>query len=216
MRRQGFCVVLTLLLTAVMVGAAADKVHSQAGAGRITLSPTSGFSTVTVAGTGFYGGTITIYWDGKPVPTVPSPLDGSGTQFGEFTAIISVPTQTEPGEHTVTAVDQENTVAHATFIVVDLTGQDGPAGEQGPPGESGSAGEQGPPGEPGPAGEGGLPGEPGPAGEGGLPGESGPAGEQGPPGESGACGAISIAAIVLAAIALGLAVLSRLKKWTIG
>ncbi len=51
-----------------------------------------------------------------------------------FTAIISVPTQTEPGEYTVSATDQEGALAHATFTVIDMTGP------QGLPGEPGSGG----------------------------------------------------------------------------
>ena len=207
MRRLSFFVILTLLLTLVLAGTTADEVYSQARApARITLSPTSGFSVITVAGTGFYGGEITIYWDDDIIPTVPSPLHGSDTQYGEFTAIISVPTQTVPGEHTVTAVDREDTVADAVFIVVDMTGPQGTPGEPGLPGDS----ESGPPGEPGPAGE------RGPAGLQGLPGPPGPPGPPGEAGSGGGTSGVSIVAIILAVVALGLTLLGRVKKWVIG
>lgn len=195
MKRLSFLVTLTLLLTLAMVGVTAHEVYSQRAS--ITLSPTFGFSAITVTLSGFYGGEITIYWDGERIPTVPSPLYSYDTQEGEFTAIISVPTQTEPGEYTVMARDQEGSRATAIFEVIDMTGppgEPGPPGEQGPPGEP-TAGEQGPPGEPGPP---------------------GPPGETGPPGEPGPGAGMSIVAIVLALIALGLTVFGKIKKWVIG
>ena len=170
MKRPSFLVISLLLLTLVVVGTTADEVYSQAGAPQpsITLSPTSGFSAITIAGVGFFGGEITIYWEEEPIPTVPSPLYGSDTQDGSFTAIISMPTQIEPGEYIITAQDQERFIADATFTVIDMTGPQG------------------------------------------LPGEPGPAGEPGP----GA--GMSIIAIILAVIAIGLAVFGRIKKWIIG
>jgi len=180
-KRFSFFVVLALLLNLVVVGATANEVYSEAGVpARITLSPTSGFSAITITGSGFYGGEITINWDGERIPTVPSPLYSYDTQEGRFTAIISVPTQTDPGEHIVIARDQEGAEAGAVFEVVDMTGP------QGLPGGQGSRGEQGPP------------------------------GEQGSPGEPGPAGGISIAAVVLALIALGLTLLGRIKKWVVG
>lgn len=189
MKRLSLFVFLATLLILV-VGVPSHKVYSQHG-GSISLSPTSGFSTVTIAGSGFYGGEISIYWDGEPIPTVPAPLYAN--QQGNFTAIISVPTQTDPGEHTVTARDQGGTTASAIFEVVDMTGPQGPRGEQGPAGEQGSAGEPGPQGEPGP------------------PGEQGPLGPPGPAGEPAPRG-LSIAAITLALSALLLTLLRRAKR----
>ena len=191
MKRFSFFVVLALLLNLVVVGATANEVYSEAGVpARITLSPTSGFSAITITGSGFYGGEITINWDGERIPTVPSPLYSYDTQEGRFTAIISVPTQTDPGEHIVIARDQEGAEAGAVFEVVDMTGPQGLPGGQGSPGEQGPRGEQ--------------------------PGEQGPPGEQGSPGEPGPAGGISIAAVVLALIALGLTLLGRIKKWVAG
>ena len=198
MKRLGFLVIVMLLLTLVLAGATADKVYSQVVRPSIILFPESGFSTITVAGVGFFGGKITIYWEEDPIPTVPSPLYTSDTQDGSFTAIISVPTQTEPGEYVITALDQEGFSASATFTVIDMTGPQGPLGEQGPAGESGP---QGSPGEQGPAG---------------MPGPPGPPGEQGPAGEPGPGSGMSIIAIILAVIAIGLAVFGKIKKWVIG
>jgi len=213
MKRLSFLVILTLLLTLVLTVVATDQVYSQAGASaRISLSPTSGFSAITVTGTGFYGGQVFIHWDNDPdpLPTVPSPLYGSDTQYGTFTAIISVPTQTEPGEHTVTAVDREGTIADAVFTVIDMTGPQGLPGTRGEPGPAGADGAQGPPGAPG------IPGEPGPMGKTGPAGEQGPPGGQGPPGEPGPAGGIGIVALIVALIALGLSLFGRIKKWVIG
>ena len=66
--------------------------------------------------------------------------------------------------------------------------QQGPKGEQGPPGPQGSKGDQGlpgPAGVTGPKGEQGLAGPVGPKGEQGPPGPQGPKGDQGPPGHAG-------------------------------
>ena len=139
----------------------------------------------------FFGGQITIYWDGEPIPTIPSPLYLHDTQEGGFTAIISIPTQTEPGEHTVMARDQKGATARAIFTVIDMTGPQGPAGEQGAPGRQGPAGTQG------------------------APGEQGPRGEQGAPGASLSV-LPSILAILLALVAIVLAILGKIKKWVIG
>jgi len=194
MKRLSLFIILALLFTLVLVGTTSDEAYSQVRS-RITLTPDSGISAITIAGTGFYGGEITIYWDDDAIPTVPSPLYSYDTKEGRFTAIISVPTQTEPGEHDVTAEDQEDYAASAIFTVIDVTGP------QGTPGTVGERGPQGLPGEPG------SDGEPGAQG---LPGETGPSGEPGP----GA--GMSIVAIILALIALGLILFGRIKKWIIG
>ena len=130
----------------------------------ITLTPATGFAATTVSGLGFApNSAITITWDGTPIPTVPSPLmtDVNGT----FTAIISVLTPLDPGDHIVTATDALGNSAEATFTVVDMTGPQGPQGATGPqgePGEQGETGLQGPQGSPGATGP---QGETGPAGE---------------------------------------------------
>jgi hypothetical protein len=70
--------------------------------------------------------------------------------------------------------------------------QQGPKGEQGPPGPQGSKGDQGLPGVAGvtgPKGEQGVAGPAGPKGEQGPPGPQGPKGDQGPPGQVGLQGA---------------------------
>lgn len=196
------------------------------GAGAITLSPSSGFSAITITGTGF-NGTVTISWDGTPIPTVPSTIVPDPS--GNFSAIISVPTQTVPGNHEVKATSGQTITtggdtgkpttttytytASAIFEVVDMTGPEGPEGPAGPAGENGARGLTGS------AGAQGLQGEPGLQGPQGESGEQGPQGE---PGEQGAAGAavagvtMSIVALVLALVALGLMILGKVKKWIVG
>jgi hypothetical protein len=195
MKRFGL-IILTLILTMTFMVITATSVSS---AESIELYPESGFSTVTVTGTDFYGGEISIFWDGTRVPTVPTVVyPDYQRETGEFTAIISVLTPNEPGEHTISVRDQEGGRASAEFTVIDMTGPQGPKGEEGATGATGPAGSAG---EPGPTGE------PGPQGE---PGEQGPIGEPGP----GA--GMSIIAIILALTAVVLSIFGRLKKWIVG
>jgi len=135
----------------------------------ITLMPSSGFASTTLAGSGFSNNSaITITWDGTTIPTIPNPLITDTT--GDFTAMISVPTQTTPGDHTINATDATGTWATATFTVVNMTGTQGP---QGPKGENGTQGLQGPQGPKGDTGEQGLIGPQGPKGENGTQGSPG-------------------------------------------
>jgi len=215
-------IALPLMISLVMLFVTAEVV----GAAGITLTPSSGFSALTVQGTGFFG-TVTIYWDETAIPTVPMAVIPDPS--GNFTAIISVPTQTAPGTHTVKATSSQTVpstlptgqptsstityTASAPFRVVDMTGPQGlqgpagPAGETGARGITGAAGAQGPQGEPGPQ---------GPQGE---PGPQGPQGESGTAGVSGVATAglsMSILALILAIVALAFMVLGKLKKWIVG
>lgn len=210
-KKLGLFDILVVFL-ALVGGITANEVYAHPA--MISLSPASGFSVTTITGSGFFGGMVTIYWDGDPISTIPPSLYGD--ESGNFTAIISVPSQTDPGEHTVMARNQEGNKGSAIFEVVDMTGPQGPQGEQGPAGPQGLAGEQGPPGE---QGEQGSAGQQGPAGERGPQGEQGPqglsGGEQELPVEQGLPeGIISIAAIIIALIALGLTLLRAMKKPT--
>jgi hypothetical protein len=128
MRRVSVSIVLTLLLVLALAGAMPGAVYAQSN---IDLSPTSGFSCITISGQGFVG-QVTIYWAGKPISTVPSPVDLAND--GTFTAIITVPTQTKPGDYTIRADGLRGTTASARFTVVDMTGATGPAGPAGPEG----------------------------------------------------------------------------------
>ncbi|MBE0511771.1 PKD domain-containing protein [Candidatus Bathyarchaeota archaeon] len=129
----------------------------------LILVPDTGIASTTVVGEGFEPtSTVTITWDGTSIPTVPSPLVTDSD--GSFTAIISVPTQDEPGIHIVNATDEAGNSAVGTFTVLDLTGPAGPTGETGPAGPTGETGPAGPTGETGPAGETGATGATGPAG----------------------------------------------------
>ena len=75
----------------------------------------------------------------------------------------------------------DNTDAPAT---VNIKGETGPQGEQGPQGPAGADGAQGPQGVPGIAGPQGIQGERGPQGLQGPHGEQGPSGQDGAPGKS--------------------------------
>ena len=216
----------------------------------VTLSPTSGFSAITVTGlinngTGYYFDTVSVYWDGNQIPTVPSQIFASGS--GTFTAIISVATQTSPGDHTVqvtvvgrssqtTAAPGSITISGtAIFKVINMAGPaglPGPTGTPGPPGPAGTPGPTGLPGTPGPAGPAGPPGpagskgatgDTGPAGPAGAPGPAGPIGPQGPSGEPGKIEApsqvisgVSILALILSLGCIALFILAKLKKWIFG
>ena len=199
MKRWNLLVILTLLLTLALAGATTDEVYSQDTS--ITLTPESGCCAIIISGEGFFGGEIFIYWEDDQIPTVPSPLYTRDTKDGNFTAIITVPTQTEPGEYVITAIDQEHFNADAIFTVVEVTGPAGPPGDPGPAGPPGPQGPEGPTGDPGPAGA---------TGSQGLP------GEQGTPGEPGPGAGMSIVAIVLALGALGLTLFGKIKKWIVG
>ena len=88
----------------------------------------------------------------------------------------------------------------AVFLSACGQGQQGPKGEQGPPGPQGAKGEQGPPGPPavaGAKGEQGQPGPQGPQGQQGPPGPQGAKGDQGPPGGQPSSWAIAAPAYVL-------------------
>jgi parallel beta-helix repeat protein len=111
--------------------------------GVITLTPSTGLASTTIAGSRFSNNSrITITWDGTTVPSIPKTLITDGN--GNFTALISVPTQTSPGVHTVNATDETGNWNTATFTVVDVTGPQGPKGDTGQQGSQGPQGPQGP------------------------------------------------------------------------
>jgi len=167
------------------------------GSENIALVPSSGFASTIIVGSGFSNNSIvTVTWDGSLIPSVPSSIVADAT--GDFTAIISVPTQFAPGIHTVNATDGSGNWAAAVFTVANVTGPQGPKGDKGDTGTQGPAGLQGPQG---------LKGD---KGDTGLQGPTGPQGPQGPAGSSGDpllvliafSAGVSILAICLASIAL--------------
>jgi hypothetical protein len=163
----------------------------------LALTPDTGFAATTLVGGRFAANSqITITWNGEHIATVPSPL--TTDSHGNFTAIITVLNQTEPGLYTVTATDHEENKASATFTVIDMTGPQGP---QGPQGEQGEQGVQGPA---------------GPQGEQGEQGVQGPAGPQGEQGEQGAPAPTEVvwASIIIAIIAIAIAAYLLITKKT--
>jgi hypothetical protein len=124
------------------------KIYNKELKVNIDLAPFTGFASITIAGSWFSSNSkVTITWDGTTIPTVPNSVITD--LAGDFTAIISVPTQTTPGTHTVNATDESGNWATATFTVINMTGSKGVPGNQGPqgpPGIDGTNGTQGPPG----------------------------------------------------------------------
>jgi hypothetical protein len=208
-------IVLVVILASLFLAVPAS---AQFGVPAIALTPSSGFSAITVTGSGFSpGSVVTIWWDNVQIPTVPTQViasystDQVGAFPGTFSAIISVPTQTTPGGHNVAAngvplQTGATTIATAVFTVVDMKGAPGPSGSPGPTGAAGLAGSTGPKGDTGPAG----------VGAAGPVGATGPAGPVGPAGAPGAVTGISIIALVIAFITLILIILAKLKKFVLG
>jgi hypothetical protein len=177
------------------------RVFSLDRASSVTLTPSTGFATTTIVGSGFSNNSaITITWDGTTIPTIPNPLITDTT--GNFTAMISIPTQTSPGDHTINATDATGTWATATFTVVNMTG---PQGLQGPKGENGTQGLQGPQGPKGDTGEQGPIGPQGPKGE---------SGTQGPPGNVQELLLVVAFPTATSILAICIAVIALLKKRT--
>ncbi len=158
-----------------------------AGNPSLTLTPNTGVAATTLTGTGFQSNSsIAITWAGTPVTSVG---DNSTDANGDFTAIISIPTQTTAGAYVVEATDGAGNFATADFTVVDVTGTAGSAGASGSRGRSGEPGAEGAAGEPGAEGAAGEPGAEGVAGEPGAEGVAGEPGAEGVTGEPGAEGA---------------------------
>ena len=149
----------------------------------ISLSPDQGVGAFTIEGQGFcWNSDITITWDGTLIPRAIS-----SDWAGEFSAVVPVPEQTEPGTYTVDARDDNSNSASATFTVPDMTG---PQGSQGIPsllGRQGERGAQGPQGEQGAQ---------GPQGEQGAQGPQGEQAPQDPRGEQGGMDLYVVAIIV--------------------
>jgi hypothetical protein len=179
-----------LLIVFLLFGFSANVATAASPA--ISLSPSSGFSTIMISGTDFssiINNNITVYWVGSPIPTFPSKIE---TDYGEFTAIINVPNQTDPGFYNITVIDSQGLQASAIFTVINMTGPEGPKGDTGPQGPEGTFGEKGD------------------TGEQGIQGEKG---DQGPPGQMGILEEVVIIfAIILSILSLLLVYFHTRKK----
>jgi len=137
-----YVVTLTVKDAAGNAGTAKITINVRAR-GLIALTPSTGFASTTVAGSRFSNNSrITISWDGTTIPAVPNTVTTDAN--GSFTALISVPTQTIPGVHTVNATDETGNWNTATFTVPDMAGPQGPKGDTGQQGSQGPEGPQGP------------------------------------------------------------------------
>ena len=143
-----YTVTLTVTDNASLTGTYFQQITVRAAL-TLSLTPDTGFASTTITGTGFDpNSNITVTWNGTWIPTVPHQLVTD--ENGAFTAIISVLTPNEPGDHIVEASDDFGNTAQATFAVVDMTG---PAGADGADGADGAAGPTGPQGPEGPTGQ---------------------------------------------------------------
>lgn len=226
--------VLILGITANPVGAAGVITLTPSSGFAATTISGSGFTTFGQVQIYWDGGAT-------PIPTIPQQIFISANS-PTFTALIAIPTPLAVGAHSlaarvVSATGGPAETALAVFTVVDMkgaTGPAGPAGETGPAGPAGATGPAGPTGATGPAGPAGAT---GPAGLAGTSAASVRSIDRavnngngtftlfftdgssfttdnltGPSGATGATGGLSITAIILAVIALGLWLLGFLKR----
>jgi hypothetical protein len=232
MRKIVISACLTLMLVFTLFIAPASIAYAQGES--ITLYPSSGYDVIMIYGSGFldyvyWDIAFTWDWDGvtDPIypddfmPTIPDSVRAD-YDTGNFTAIISVPAPDELGSHTIQVwalVEGPELIdgASATFEVTTppqgLQGEQGPvgpAGPAGPTGPQGAPGFEGPPGSEGPEGPQGIQGATG------ATGATGPTGPEGPQGEPGETGSLSIAAIVMAGVALLWTLFSIIKKLFLG
>lgn len=233
MKRLRLAAVLVILTAALsLVPLSSVTAQEPAPPPTITLSPTEGFSAVTIVGSGFpaymgYYGLYTahVLWDGKEIPSYPGREFYSETgEAVDFVVIISVPEQAAPGPHEISAFvrceeGDTDPAPPVIFTVLDMTGPQGVQGAPGPAGvgiagPKGDKGDTGAQGEPGPASPQGPPGPQGPAGpvvtvtaepEGTVAGAP-VTGPQGPPGPRGPAGIpSSLTGISITALVLGIA-----------
>ncbi len=162
----------------------------------ITLSPSSGLVT-TVVGTSFEpNSAVTILSNDTTVPTVPNTI--TTDENGNFTAIISF--SSTKATYIITAIDEYNNTASATFRVPDYTGATGATGATGQTGSTGATGATG---------------EKGETGEKGDTGATGPTASPSPADTSGSTNsslvplAIGVVALILAVVAILAVVLRR-------
>lgn len=84
---------------------------------KIELQPADGISQTTIQGSGYAPHSeITITWNGTKMFTVPNAVQTDSD--GNFSAIVSVLNQTQMGPYPVTAIDELENQATATFNVI--------------------------------------------------------------------------------------------------
>lgn len=95
------------------------KIEALSSECTLSLVPNTGFASTTVVGSGFSSNSeMTITWDDTEMPPVPNPLITNS--YGNFTTIISVPTQNDAGSHIIKATDEFGNEANATFHVLEM------------------------------------------------------------------------------------------------
>lgn len=191
MKRVSLLMVLALLLPMLLVGGTPCELYAQRGPA-VSAFPISGGSAILVVGEGFWWGEVLIYWGGNlrnPVRTYPAPvypLYPFYEQGGPMTFMAVI--EVPPDAVLGQTYDITARDVEGAQATVEFTVVD----MIGPQGEQGEQGEQGPPGEKGDPGEQGAPGEPGPA------------------------TGLSIVALILAVIAVGIMAVQGLKKVVVG
>lgn len=156
----------------------------------VVLTPSSGLASTTIVGSRLSNNSrITISWDGTTIPSVPNTVTTDTN--GNFAAIISIPTQTAVGAHTVNVTDESGNWATAVFTVIDMRGPQGPTGATGPTGPAGTQGAQGPQG---------------------LTGSTGPTGPQGPAGNTQELLIMVALPTIVSVLAICLATVALLRK----
>jgi hypothetical protein len=191
MKRVSLLVVLTLFVALVVVGITPYQVYAE-DEPSISAFPISGGSAILILGEQFWWGEVSIYWGEdlrNPVRTFPSPVY----------PLYPFYDQSGPATFIAVIMVPPDAVLGETYLITARDEEGAQATVQFTVVD--------------------LTGPEGPAGEKGDPGEQGPAGEQGPPGEPGEPGAptgLSIAALVLAVIALAIMGFKALKKVVVG
>jgi hypothetical protein len=231
-------IILILGITVAPVSAAAQITLTPNSGFAVTMVSGSGF--VTYGQVQIYWDNIAIPLPTIPQQISTSPNSTSFTAIITIPTPLEVGAHTITARVVPPTGGGSDEIAQTTFTVVDMKGAAGTAGPAGTEGAAGAAGPAGATGPVGPAGATGPAGPAGPTGPAGSASATGPAGKgidhvannangtltlfftdgtsfttdnlTGPSGAAGPAGGLSIAAIILAVIALGWMVFGLLKK----